>query len=240
MLKIGHRGACGYEPENTLKSFQKAIELQVDMIECDVHLSKDGRLVVIHDFRVDETTNGRGRVAEMTYDEIAELDAGDGEIVPTLDEVLDLVRGKAKLNIEVKDTAAIEPVVRLVEEKKMVKDTVLSLWFARSVQEVRKLNPGIQTAYLFWKGKSRSTQAIKHIIARVFLPLTKRILLSKVRNHQIKIVIPSKHLATKGVIYALHKAGASVWIWTVNEPNEIKKFKDLGVDGIISNYPDRI
>ncbi len=240
MLKIGHRGACGYEPENTLRSFQCAIDLGVDVVECDVHLSKDERLVVIHDFRVDETTNGSGRVAEMTYDEIVELDAGQGEIVPTLDEVLDLVRGKTKLNIEVKGPNTIEPVIRLIEEKKMVKYIVLSLGSIGAIKQARKINPEIQIAYLYWKAKTHNGQGIKHAVGRIFLPLTKLILLSRIRKSEIKIVSLSKYLATNSMIKALHRDSVEVYVWNVNEPAEIKKMEDLGVDGIISNYPDRI
>ncbi len=102
MLKIGHRGAMGYAPENTLGSFAKALELGVDGIELDVHVCKSGEVVVIHDERVDRTTNGKGQVKEMTLKELKELDAGKGERIPTLEEVLDFVDRRAFIDIELK------------------------------------------------------------------------------------------------------------------------------------------
>ena len=95
MIIIGHRGAMGYEPENTLRSFQKALDLGVDMIEFDVHLCKSGELVVFHDEKVNRTTNGQGYIAQKSLEKLKELDAGQGEKIPTLEEVLDLVKGKA-------------------------------------------------------------------------------------------------------------------------------------------------
>jgi len=103
---IGHRGARGLEPENTMRSFRKALELGVDYIECDVHMTKDGHIVLMHDHTVDRTTNASGPVNSFTFDEIRKLDAGEGEIIPTLGELLDLARGKVKLHIELKDETA--------------------------------------------------------------------------------------------------------------------------------------
>src|SRR4051794_23137839 len=101
-LNVAHRGASAYEPENTLRAFEKAIELGADMSEIDLHLSKDGELIVMHDYSVDQTTNGHGAIKEMTLEEIKRLDAGQGEQVPTLQEVIDLVRGRNGLYIELK------------------------------------------------------------------------------------------------------------------------------------------
>ncbi len=95
MITIGHRGASGYEPENTLVSFKKALALGVDAVELDVHLSKDGYVVVIHDKWVNRTTNGMGLIAHKTFNEFKKLDAGNGEKIPTLPEVLELVDRKA-------------------------------------------------------------------------------------------------------------------------------------------------
>ena len=99
MLKIGHRGARGYAPENTLKSFQKAIELGVDAVELDVQLCKSGELIVMHDDTVDRTTDGSGFVKKLKLKDLKKLDAGMGERIPTLEEVLDLVNRRVKVNI---------------------------------------------------------------------------------------------------------------------------------------------
>src|SRR5437660_7666970 len=102
ILSVGHRGAAALEPENTIRSFRRAIELGCDFAECDVHLTRDGQLAVMHDAAVDRTTNGSGPISDFTMAELKQLDAGQGERVPTLDEVLETVRGRIKLLIELK------------------------------------------------------------------------------------------------------------------------------------------
>ncbi len=101
-LKIGHRGACGYEPENTLRSFKRALDLQVDMVEFDVYTLAGGEIVIIHDDKVNRTTNGHGYVLDKNFEEIRKLDAGQGEKIPTLEEALDLIDKKCQVNIELK------------------------------------------------------------------------------------------------------------------------------------------
>ena len=102
ILNVAHRGASAYEPENTLRAFRRAYELGADLCEIDLHLSKDGELIVMHNADVDHTTDGHGLIAEMTLAEIKQLDAGEGESVPTLQEVVELVRGRGGLYIELK------------------------------------------------------------------------------------------------------------------------------------------
>ena len=116
MQIIGHRGACGYAPENTHASFERAIELGVGMIEFDVQRCKSGELVVIHDLMVDRTTNGSGYVSELTLDELQKLDAGDGEQIPTLREVLDRVDQRVAVNIEIKAAGIVGGVAAIIDE----------------------------------------------------------------------------------------------------------------------------
>ena len=123
MVKImGHRGAKAYEPENTLRSIRRALELGVHAVEIDIHLSRDGRLVVIHDATVDRTTNGKGRVADLTWEELRRLDAGLGEAVPSLEEVTALVHGRAHLFIELKDRQAVEPLAAFFKTHNLFDD----------------------------------------------------------------------------------------------------------------------
>ncbi|OYX80665.1 MAG: glycerophosphodiester phosphodiesterase, partial [Flavobacteriales bacterium 32-34-25] len=116
MLKIGHRGARGYEPENTLVSFQKAIDLQVDGIELDVHLSLDAELMVIHDDTIDRTTNGKGKVNQLTKAELQNFSIESQHKIPTLEEVFDLVNRRCFINIELKSFDAAEKTVALIEK----------------------------------------------------------------------------------------------------------------------------
>ena len=115
MLIIAHRGASGYEPENTLRSFRKAIGLKSDAIELDVQLTKDNKLVVIHDETVNRTTNGKGKVKDLTLRELRKLDAGKGEKVPTLEEVFNLVKRKVKIHVELKGNNIAKPVNDLIK-----------------------------------------------------------------------------------------------------------------------------
>jgi glycerophosphoryl diester phosphodiesterase len=116
MQIIGHRGASGYEPENTLRSFQKAIDLGVEMIELDVYTCKSGELVVMHDDKVNRTTNGNGYVFNMTLTELKTLDAGKGEKVPTLVEVFDLINKKIAINVELKGEGTAESTAELIQK----------------------------------------------------------------------------------------------------------------------------
>ncbi len=144
-LIIGHRGASGYEPENTLLSFKKAISLNADMIEMDIFKCKTGELVIIHDNTVDRTTNGKGYIRDLTFQELRILDAGKGEKIPTLTEVLDLVNNKIKINLELKGEETAGPVCELirkyVEEKGWnYNDFYISSFNHRLLQEFISVN----------------------------------------------------------------------------------------------------
>jgi len=141
MFVVAHRGAPGEEPENTLRSFRRAIELGVDFIECDVHLSKDGHIVVIHDDTVDRTTDGQGKVKELTLSYLKSLDAGKGFSIPTLEEVLSLSKGKVQVIVELKAAGTAEPVVRMVEKLNMSKEVVISSFFTELLREIKEISP---------------------------------------------------------------------------------------------------
>ena len=126
MILTGHRGAAKLEPENTLLSIQKAIDLGVDQIEIDVHLTRDQHLVVIHDATVDRTTDGQGAIADFTLAKLKQLDAGKGERIPTLQEVIDLVSGKVILQIELKGPNTAEPVIQAVKQNSMENGVLLT------------------------------------------------------------------------------------------------------------------
>jgi glycerophosphoryl diester phosphodiesterase len=130
-FRIGHRGAAGHAPENTIKSFLKAVELGCDMTELDVHVCGSGEVVVFHDEEVFRTTNGNGFVSQMTLEQLRALDAGEGEKIPTLEEVLTALKGRIQLNIELKGKGTPVPVHRIVENSGWSPDNLL---FAASQQ----------------------------------------------------------------------------------------------------------
>ena len=225
MLKVGHRGAAGYEPENTLRSFKKALELGVDMIELDVYVCKSGELVVIHDNTLDRTTNGKSSVENKTLSELKELDAGLGEKIPTLEEVLDLVNKKVKVNIELKGKNAAKLVLKTIEKYVAEKgwnyeDFLVSSFNYDELQKIKKLNPKIRVGFLTEK------------IPDGFIEFAK-----KSGAYSVNTSIANTNLES---VKTAHKHGLKVFIWTVNEPSEIEKAKSLNVDYICSNFPDKI
>lgn len=223
MLRIGHRGAMGYEPENTLRSFKKAIDLGVDMIELDVHVCKSGELVVIHDYRVDKTTNGSGFIKNKNLSEIKKLDAGKGENIPTLHEVLDLVDRKCQVNIELKGHNTAGPVAKTIDmyiDKGWFYDDFLISSF--NYFELRKF------------------KKIKEKVRIGFLSLTRWGAIFFAKSLKAWSINIYNDVTNKKFVDAAHKKGLVVLGYTVNEKDDIKKMKDMGVDGLFSNYPDRI
>lgn len=226
MIKIGHRGACGYEPENTLKSFQKALGFKVDMIELDVQTCKTGELVVIHDAKVNRTTNGKGYVKDLTLSELKSLEAGLGEKIPTLEEVLDLIDKRVRVNIELKGVGAAKPVVKLI--KQYVKKNgwtadhfLISSFNHQKLLEFHKLLPAVKIGVLFKKIPNDFTE------------------FSRLNLKAFSVNLSLDYINQKFVNTAQQK-GLKVFVYTVNEYNDIERMKNLGVDGIFSNFPDRL
>ncbi len=214
----GHRGAAAYEPENTLRSFRRALEFGVDAVELDVHLSRDGQLMVIHDPTVDRTTDGHGWVRDLTGEELRALDAGLGEHVPTLQEVIDLVRGKAVVQIELKVEGTETPVVRLVELNRCERDVVLTSFHHPRVRRVKALSPSIQTGVLF--------------VCRPVDPV------GLAKDADADALHVNRAMVDKELVTPAHAAGLRVAVWTVDDPEEAETIAELGVDAIGSNRPD--
>jgi glycerophosphoryl diester phosphodiesterase len=225
MLKIGHRGARGHEPENTLIGFQKAIDLHVDRIELDVHLSTDGEIMVIHDETLERTTNGEGRVNQFSLPQLKRLKADKSQAIPTLTEVLDLIDQKCDVNIELKSFETAEKVVLLIEkyisEKKWRYDQfVVSSFDWNALKQVHLLNAKIPIGVLTETDIDLALAFAKFI--------------------QAKSIHPYFHLLTAEKTKQLQTEGFLVFPWTVNEIEDIKKIKNYNVDGIISDFPDRL
>jgi len=225
ILKIGHRGACAYAPENTFASFAKALELGVDMIELDVFCCGSGELVVIHDESVDRTTNGKGLVAEMDYDTLRGLDAGCGEKIPLLSEVFDLVDRRAKINIELKGEGVAVPVVALIERYVRGKgwsydDFLVSSFDHSQLLDVRSINSQLKT------GANIDSRDInyKHLL----------------EGPGLYSIHPSVDIVDSLFVDDAHRMGLKVFVWTVVEPEDIERLKGLGVDGMFLNRPDRL
>lgn len=225
MLKIGHRGARGYEPENTLIGFQKAIDLHVDRIELDIHLSNDGEIMVIHDETLERTTNGKGLVNQFSLPQLKRLKADKSQAIPTLTEVLDLINQKCDVNIELKSFESAEKVVLLIEkyisEKKWRYDQfIVSSFDWNALTQVHLLNDKIPLGVLTETDVNLALAFAKFI--------------------QAKSIHPYFHLLTAEKTKQLQAEGFQVFPWTVNEIEDIKQIKNYNVDGIISDFPDRL
>ena len=226
MIKVGHRGAMGYEPENTLASFQKALEIGADMIELDVRACKSGELVVIHDDTVNRTTNGTGKVEEKTLTELKSLKEASNQRIPTLTEVLDLVNKKVKINIELKgrNTAfkACRIIQRYVEEKGWsYDDFIVSSFHRAELWAVKFIDKDIKIGVL-----SEVAPLIE------FMSFVKTI---KAYSVNVSVNRIDEKFVTKA-----HKNNLKVFVFAANDSDEIKKAKDLNVDYICSNFPDKI
>lgn len=225
ILKIGHRGAKGYEPENTLVSFEKALQMGADGIELDVHLSVDGHLIVIHDETVDRTTNGKGVVNQLTLQELKAFRINDTYEIPTLEEVLDLVNQRCFVNIELKNQDTAEKVVKLIEHYISVKNWIHAHFIVSSfdwnaLQQVRFLNDEIRIG----------------ILTETDLDLA----ISFARFMKAEALHPDFQLLTNEYTAKIQEKGILVFPWTVNETDDIQKMKSFKVDGIITDFLDMI
>ena len=217
MLRIGHRGARAYEPENTLRSFRKALEIGVDAIEFDVRKTRDNQIVVIHDADVKRTTNGKGLVADLTLKEIKELSTEKNEKIPTLEEILDFVDGKAKMLIELKEAGYEEKVLALIRARKQQNNVIITSFLEDALKKTRELNPDIQTGLIYAKHKNPIKTATG-LEANYLLPLYR-----------------FTHTAN---VQKAHENGLKVIVWTINTPEEAAEYAKKGVDGIATDKPD--
>lgn len=223
LLCIGHRGAMGHAPENTLASVRKALELGTHCIEVDVY-HVDGHLVVFHDERLERTTNGTGYVHEQTFEYLRTLDAGNGERIPTLAEVIETVDRGAGINIELKGPGTARPVVECIgtfRERGWNDDLFLvSSFNHRALVEVRRLDPRINIGALI-SG----------------LPVDDAASALKLEAYSVH---PSVAFVYRRFVDDAHAHGLRVFAFTVDHPGDIARMKELGVDGIFTNYPERV
>lgn len=225
VLNIAHRGASAYTPENTLPAFEQALELGADMIELDLHISKDRELVVIHDATLERTTNGRGRVREKDLFQLKALDAGSWfspffsrTRIPTLKEVLELAKGKVQLDIEVKGWGIEERGVNLIRDYSLLDQVLMTSFDHKALLRIKEIEPSIKTGALL----ARRPRDMADIAQRV----------------KTDILCIEHSIIREGDIEACHKKGISLYLWTVNDPRRMEYLIDLGVDGIITDYPD--
>lgn len=223
-LCIGHRGARGHAPENTLLSIDTGIRLGADMIEFDVQRC-ESELVVIHDPRLERTTNGKGRVEEARFDYLRGLDAGQGQQVPTLQEVLDLVEARVSLNIEIKSAGGTASRIATV-----LREALADGWSAAQF-----LVSSFHLPELYEFKQTAPEIPIAALVCGV--PLDWAACAVELGAHALNI---SAEFADARLLHDAHSRGLKVYVYTVNHPDDMRLLRDAGFDGVFSDYPDRV
>ncbi len=219
MLKIGHRGAKGYIVENTLASFQKAIELGVNGIELDVHLSSDGKIMVIHDETIDRTTSGKGFVKDFTASQLKKYG------IPRLEEVFDFINKSCFINIEIKDFKATTSVLKLLQNYILEKNWSTHLF---------------QISSFNWNVLESCSLKSNHIQLGVLTEDSIENALTFAKKINAYSINPYFKLLNVENVKEIHSYGFKIFPWTVNSEEDLTFVKSLQVDGIISDFPDRI
>jgi glycerophosphoryl diester phosphodiesterase len=224
-LVIGHRGAMGHETENTLASVQKALDLGVDMIEIDVFKIQSGEIVVFHDEKVDRLANSGGNIEEYNIVQLRQLTLNGGHKIPMLQSVLKLINNQVALNIELKGAGTADKVNQIVnyyaEKQGWSPDNfIISSFKWDELKDLRNLNKDIKIAVLTEEDPTKAIAIAKELNAVAINPNFKRL--------------------TKENTAKIQEEGFEVYTWTVNEPEDIQKMVEFGVDGIITNYPERV
>ncbi len=236
-VRIAHRGASGQglAPENTLAAFEMAIQMGIDVVEIDVHATRDGQIVVLHDPTLDRTTDRQGLVRELSLNEVRRADAGtwfdprfSGERVPILEEVLEVARHRALVLIEIKAEFIAERLLSIVDDMSAESQVIIQSFNPQTVQRIKLLNPAIPTALLI--GKLPTTPS--RVRAR---KLVKRILQVGAN------ALAAWHATlTPPFFEEMRKRAIGVWAWTVDEEIIMRDLVLMGIQGIITNYPDRL
>jgi len=232
-IVLGHRGAKGHAPENTMPSFYKAIELGANMFELDIHMSRDGVLVVMHDKTVDRTTNGTGKVSDLTWDEIQRLDAGSwfgpefaGTKVPRLEEVFEELADKILIDVEIKAgeegpyPGIVDRLVDLVKGAGITERVLITSFHPQYLKEARAKLPGAQLGLIFDKERP---DAIGEAVAEGW-----------------QVLHPHLRWVTKEWVEEAHAAGLLVRGWNPNEVEPMRRLIEAGVDGVGTDFPERL
>jgi len=224
ILVIGHRGANSIAPENTIKAFQKAIELNADYIEFDLHETKDGELVIIHDENTFNITGTECIVKEMTLDDLKLLDFGEGERIPTLQELLELTKNKIHLNCEIKVKGVGKKVIKLLHEYNMIESTIISSFIHEELILIKKMEPTLKLGSL-----EPTTYKSKYDWN------TKKEMIEFCVDQKFYAIHPIYQLVDEKFVQLSHDNKIKVFPWTVDSKTAIRKLIRFGVDGIITN-----
>ena len=231
MLTIGHRGALGYIAENTLESIQKALDLNVDGIEIDVVRCASGEIVVFHDKKLKRLTGHNGLIEETTFEELKNMLVAGRYRIPTLQQVLEKIGGKILLNVELKGENTAIPTA-----------TILKQYLSDSQSDIKKLIVSSKNWKELTLFKNQNTNIPIGVLSHYNIFLEKGVdaIIEKGRELSALAIHPKFSILNKKAIDKMHCAGFLVYSWTINNPKDIQRAIRLGVDGIITDFPDRV
>ena len=220
VIRVGHRGAAGHAPENTLAAIHAGIACGVEFVEIDLRRTADGALVALHDATVNRTTDGRGRISRLSLQEVKRLDAGNGAGIPTLEEALEAAAGRTGMMLELKARNIARQTVETVRCTGFTGPLLYASFLHDELTHVREADPAASLMVLFDRFPPASVaRAMKYAPSHVGLRHSK---------------------TTHRLVEAFHRANLFVFVYTPNRPADIQRALSLGVDGVISNFPDRI
>ena len=220
VIRVGHRGAAGHAPENTLAAIDAGIACGVDFVEIDLRCTSDGIIVALHDATVNRTTDGTGRIARLSLQDVKRLVAGKGQQIPTLQEVLDAAGGRAGLMLELKVRGIAGQVVTAVHQAGFKKPVIYASFLYDELPQVQEADPDADRMALFDRLPNPSV--------------------ARATRYAASCVGLRHDRATRRLIESFHHSNLRVFVYTANHPSDIERALSLGVDGIISNFPDRI
>ena len=220
ILRIGHRGARGHAPENTLAAIEQGIALHAHLVEFDVQATRDGQLVLLHDAALDRTTNGHGPIAHHLWGDVKQLRGNDGQPLPLLADALRIASGRTGVMIEIKAEGLAQQICRTVHETQFSGPVIYASFFHDELLAVRRAEPQAQTMALI--------EAV---------PVNRTAFAKDAQATHAGVAFET---LTPSFLKALHDRSFRVFVYTVNEPADIQTAKAMGVDGIVSDYPDRL
>jgi glycerophosphoryl diester phosphodiesterase len=241
-LRIGHGGAACHARANTVRSLTLALEMGVDMVEFDVRACRDA-LVLLHDDNLAQFDGARGLVSESRLADLRSLATGLHRPIATLEEALDLLKGRALINVDLKATGYEDAVVELVCAKGLAGDTLYSSLYPASLRRIRQVEPGARTGLSYPEDRGNSSgkpylqPAVSIVVALMRFALPYRIL-RMMAGAQANAVMLYHKVVSRQAVKTVQHAGGKVFTWTVDAPQRMRQLRDLGVDGIATNHPD--
>ena len=235
-LRIAHAGAGIYAPPNTLRSFELGLQFGVDMIEFDVRRCRDG-LVLIHDKDLRASTSWRGNVRDYTLAELRRVDAGDGAPIPTLYEAVSLIKGRAQMNVDLKEAGYEGEVLEVLRRHGVLGDVLVSSSNPTSLRAVKTLTPEVAVGLSYPSNKSYMVPVVRLTLwlTRLTVP---RYILRLIADAHADATMLRHQIITPQLVIVVHHAGYRIFAWTVDDLVVMRRLKKMGIDGITSNRPD--